>query len=112
VEQLWPAEHLHVERFKPIADTGQRVAFDVELAQSGKTLHVPAEKSILETLEDAGMAVLSSCREGTCGTCEAVVLDGTPDHRDSLLTEEERAACDTMMICVSRSQGPRLVLDL
>ncbi|MBP2325987.1 ferredoxin-NADP reductase [Kibdelosporangium banguiense] len=112
VEQLWPREHLHVERFTPVADTGERTAFEVELTQSGRTLRIPAGKSILETIEEAGIAVLSSCREGTCGTCEAVVLDGTPDHRDSLLTEEERAACDTMMICVSRSQGPRLVLEL
>jgi ferredoxin-NADP reductase len=112
VQQLWPSEHLHIERFTPVADTGPRAAFDVELTQSGRTLQVQADKSILETIEEAGIAVLSSCREGTCGTCEAVVLDGTPDHRDSLLTDEERAACDTMMICVSRSQGPRLVLDL
>lgn len=53
-----------------------------------------------------------SCREGTCGTCETDVLGGRPDHRDSLLTEDERAAGDTMLICVSRSCEPRLVLDL
>jgi ferredoxin len=56
--------------------------------------------------------VLSSCREGTCGTCETTVLDGVPEHRDSLLTEEEQAAGDTMLICVSRSRTPRLVLEL
>jgi ferredoxin len=61
---------------------------------------------------DAGLTVLSSCQEGTCGTCETGVLEGVPDHRDSVLTDEEQAACDLMMICVSRSRGPRLVLDL
>ena len=87
--------------------------FEVELARSpGCTLTVPPDRSILEVVEEAGVAVLSSCREGTCGTCETAVLDGVPDHRDSLLTEDERAADDTMMICVSRSVAPKLVLDL
>jgi ferredoxin len=58
------------------------------------------------------VSVLSSCREGTCGTCETVVLEGTPDHRDSLLTEDERAEGGIMMICVSRALGDRLVLEL
>lgn len=109
----WPSGALHVERFTPKPDTGGAgTAFEVELARSGRTVLVPAERSILETVEDADVPVLSSCREGTCGTCETDVLDGTADHRDSLLTEEEQAAGDTMMICVSRSCGSRLVLDL
>jgi ferredoxin len=84
----------------------------VELAQSGMTLDVPPDRSILEVVEAAGVQVLSSCQEGTCGTCETGVLAGEPEHRDSLLTNEERAANDTMMICVSRSCGAKLVLDL
>jgi ferredoxin-NADP reductase len=112
VEARWPADSLHVERFAPVEDTGLRSAFEIDLAASGRTLVVPAGRSILETLEEAGVQVLWSCREGTCGTCETAVLDGEPDHRDALLTEEERAACDTMMICVSRSRSARLVLDL
>ncbi|MGI5128193.1 PDR/VanB family oxidoreductase [Pseudonocardia sp. CA-107938] len=109
-----PHLDLHVERFapKPDAAAGPRDSFEVELAASGTTLTVPADRSILEVVEDSGVAVLSSCREGTCGTCETAVLDGVPDHRDSLLTDEERAAGDTMMICVSRSCSARLVLDL
>jgi len=63
-------------------------------------------------VEEAGVGVLSSCAEGTCGTCETAVLGGVPDHRDSVLTEEERRAGDCMMICVSRSCTERLVLDL
>ncbi len=110
----WPAGALHVERFAPKAGAagGRREAFEVELAQTGTVLQVPADRSILEIVEDSGVAVLSSCQEGTCGTCETVVLSGRPDHRDSVLTEEERKACDLMMICVSRSCSPRLVLDL
>ncbi|HJQ45681.1 MAG TPA: PDR/VanB family oxidoreductase [Amycolatopsis sp.] len=103
---------LHTERFSPKEITGERTTFDIELARSGRTLTVPADRSILDVAEDAGVPVLSSCREGTCGTCETPVLEGTPDHRDSLLTEEEQAANDTMMICVSRSCGRKLVLDL
>ncbi|WP_026401937.1 PDR/VanB family oxidoreductase [Actinomadura rifamycini] len=103
---------LRTERFAARPDTGRREAFEVELAQSGKTVEIPAGCSILEAVEKAGVGVLSSCREGTCGTCETVVLEGEPDHRDSVLTDAERADGGFMMICVSRSRGPRLVLDL
>ncbi|ULR48020.1 PDR/VanB family oxidoreductase [Streptomyces deccanensis] len=110
----WPAGTLGVERFAPVetAAAGPAEAFEVELARSGLTLTVPPDHSVLEAVEKAGVEVAFSCREGTCGTCETDVLDGDPDHRDSLLTEDERAAGDTMLICVSRSCGPRLVLDL
>ncbi|GAA4208960.1 PDR/VanB family oxidoreductase [Microbispora amethystogenes] len=109
----WPKGALRVERFTPAAtDGGEASAFEVELALTGTTLTVPEDRSILEVVEEAGVPVLSSCREGTCGTCETVVLDGVPDHRDSLLTEEERAAGDVMFICVSRARSPRLVLEL
>jgi ferredoxin-NADP reductase len=110
----WPAGTLHVERFTP-KDAGEPVhsgSFEVELAATGTTLTVPPDHSVLEAVEEAGVSVLSSCREGTCGTCETPVLAGTVDHRDSLLTAEERAANDTMMLCVSRAACARLVLDL
>jgi ferredoxin len=89
-----------------------RQAFEVHLAQSGLTLTVPPNTSILSAIEEAGVGVLSSCAEGTCGTCETRVLDGVPDHRDSILDQDEREANDCMMICVSRACTPRLVLDL
>ena len=110
----WPKGALHVERFspKPDADQGPRHEFEVELAETGKVLHVPPDQSVLEVVERAGVSVLSSCQEGTCGTCETIVLGGTPDHRDSVLTDEEKETGDAMMICVSRSRSPRLVLDL
>jgi cytochrome P450/ferredoxin-NADP reductase len=110
----WPSRSLQVERFaaKPVAEPVLAESFEVLLARSQLTLTVPPERSILEVVEGASVSVLSSCREGTCGTCEAAVLQGEPDHRDSVLTAEERAAGDCMMICVSRSRKPRLVLDL
>jgi ferredoxin len=110
----WPPGTLHVERFAA-KDVGEPVltgAFEVELATSGATLTVPPDKSILQVVEEAGVAVLSSCQEGTCGTCETTVLEGTVDHRDSLLSPEEQAANDTMFICVSRAACPKLVLEL
>jgi ferredoxin-NADP reductase len=109
-----PKGTLHVERFAPKegAADGPRESFEVELAQTGTILTVPADRSVLDVVEDSGVQVLSSCQEGTCGTCETTVLSGTPDHRDSVLTDDEQAANDTMMICVSRSCSPRLVLDL
>ncbi|WP_206784773.1 PDR/VanB family oxidoreductase [Amycolatopsis sp. MtRt-6] len=111
VEALGP-EDLHVERFTALPDDGERTAFEVELAGSGRVLPVPADRSILEVVEAAGVQVLSSCREGTCGTCETGVLGGEPDHRDSVLTADERLENEVMMLCVSRACSPRLVLDL
>ena len=73
---------------------------------------MPPDKSIYEVCEDAGVDVLGSCMEGVCGTCECDVLEGEPDHRDSVLNDAEKARNDAMMICVSRSRSERLVLDL
>ncbi|WP_395107916.1 PDR/VanB family oxidoreductase [Actinomadura sp. SCN-SB] len=109
-----PTGTLHMERFVP-RDAGDPVraeSFEVELTLTGRTLTVPPGRSILEVVEEAGVQVLSSCREGTCGTCETTVLGGTVDHRDSLLTPQERDANDTMFICVSRATCPKLLLEL
>jgi ferredoxin-NADP reductase len=110
----WATGTLHLERFAPADPSGTTVpsAFTVELARTGRTLDVPADRSLLDAVTDAGIPVLSSCHEGTCGTCETAVLAGVVDHRDSVLTPGERAANDTMLICVSRAAGPGLVLDL
>ncbi|MGW5466684.1 PDR/VanB family oxidoreductase [Streptomyces chartreusis] len=113
VEELCPAEVLHVERFQPREQLGEEdVEFEVELARSGRTLTVAPGVSVLDTVRAAGVEVLYSCTEGTCGTCETDVLEGTPGHRDSVLTREEQESGETMMICVSRCRGKRLVLDL
>jgi ferredoxin-NADP reductase len=109
----WPKGSLHVERFAPKpVDNEAAESFEIELRQSGTVLRVPEDRSILETIEDAGISMLSSCGQGTCGTCLTMVLEGTPDHRDSLLDDDDRRAGDKMLICVSRSKTQRLVLDL
>ena len=111
----WPPGSLHVERFTPkvrpapAPDGGVRGGAGAQRAHADRAAAAAPSSTPCEA---AGVEVLSSCREGTCGTCETAVLDGTPDHRDSLLTDEERAADDTMIICVSRCRGKRLVLDL
>ncbi|GIJ46275.1 ferredoxin [Virgisporangium aliadipatigenens] len=112
VEQRVPPQALHVERFSGGSTDAADAAFEVVLGAAGRTVTVPPGTSILRAIEDAGVSVLSSCREGTCGTCETGVLEGVPEHRDSVLTAAERAANDVMMICVSRCRGSRLVLEL
>ena len=113
----WPADALHVERFAaaaPPPDAADRAdaAFDVVLSRSDKRVHVGAGQSLLDALGAVGICVPSSCGAGVCGTCETTVLAGTPDHRDAILSAEERASGQSMMICVSRSHSPCLVLDL
>jgi ferredoxin-NADP reductase len=110
----WPPGALHIERFTPksVPEPEARSAFEVELSASGRTLSVPADRSLLAVLEQAGVQVMTSCEEGTCGTCETRVLDGVPDHRDSVLSEAERASGTSILVCVSRARTPRLVLDL
>jgi len=107
-----PPERVHREYFaaKEAAATGG--GFTVELARSHKTLTVPEGKTILDCLIEIQLEPPFSCREGVCGTCEVRVLDGTPDHRDLVLTDAERAAGDRMMVCCSGAKSPRLVLDL
>jgi ferredoxin-NADP reductase len=105
---------LRVERFapKPIVVDAPDGEFEVELAQTGSTLTVRSDQSILDVLEEVGVPIDSSCRDGTCGSCETNVLEGTPDHRDSVLTPAEQEESATIMVCVSRCRGRRLVLDL
>lgn len=112
----WPRETLHTERFSPAEPVGPRIgdaSFVVECQMSGVKVTVAEDETILEAVErTGGVIVSSSCREGTCGTCEVTVLDGVPDHRDSVLTDDEREAGDVIMTCVSRARTARLVLDL
>ena len=105
---------MHTERFEAQEiDTSGDVPFDIELSRSGTRLHVPADASIFQIVREAGGSVLGSCLEGICGTCETEVLeaDGELIHRDSVLTEDDRASGEVMMICVSRCTG-KVVLDL
>ena len=107
-------KHVHVERFAASATLQPSTAggFPVELARSGRTLEVCDGKSILHTLLDAGIDVDHSCEEGVCGACETRVLSGCPDHRDSVLSAEQKSGNGVMMVCVSGLKSGRLVLDL
>lgn len=106
--------NVHIERFAASGDVepSQDRGYQVHLAKSGQSINVPAGTSLLDALLEAGVDADYSCREGICGACETVVLDGTPDHRDSVLTESERASNKTMMVCVSGCKGSNLVLDI
>ena len=86
------------------------VEFDVELAKSGKTVTVPADRSILEAVRDSGIPTVSSCESGTCGTCKTRLLSGDVDHRDMVLMDDEKD--DYIMICISRAGSGNLVIDL
>jgi ferredoxin-NADP reductase len=111
--QKWPGGALHVERFRAdLPDLSGARSIEVELAQSGSKLTVPPDKSILQVLTEAGIEVDASCEEGTCGTCEVMVLEGIPEHHDVVLSEGERQSGSCMMICVSRAKTPCLKLDL
>ncbi|WP_226532408.1 PDR/VanB family oxidoreductase [Microbacterium paraoxydans] len=110
----WPHGALHIERFqaKTFGESQGAESFEVVARRSDLVVTVDRGCSILEMLENAGIGVPSSCLEGVCGTCETGVVDGAPEHRDSILTPDERESNETMMICVSRSLGDRLVLDI
>lgn len=109
----WTGGRIRFERFTPAdGPAGDATEFEIEIAGDGTILKVPADQSVLDVLTEHGYQVLSSCTEGTCGTCETTVLAGAVDHRDSVLGPEERDSGDVMMICVSRAACPRLVLDL
>jgi tetrachlorobenzoquinone reductase len=109
-------QRVHLERFNgapaPAAAAGSETGFEVVLARSGRTLRIEPDTSILEQCLAAGIDAPNSCREGFCGTCETQVLEGEPEHADSVLSAAERAAGRSMMICCSRSRSATLVLDL
>jgi tetrachlorobenzoquinone reductase len=107
------SKRLRIERFRAAAAAvahGDEAAFEV-VCSAGRFTVEPAT-SILRTLIDAGLDIPFSCEEGICGTCETNVLSGQPDHRDFLLSDEEKATGKTMLLCVSRCRTSELVLDL
>ncbi|MEU9023086.1 PDR/VanB family oxidoreductase [Actinomadura sp. NPDC048394] len=109
----WRPGLLRTERFVARESGAVRdEPFELELRRTGVTVPVPPGRSVLDAAGAAGASVLSSCRQGLCGTCETAVLGGVPDHRDSILDDDEREAGDCMFVCVSRSRSERLVLDL
>ena len=105
----------HIERFTPVevkASSDARANYTVELKKSGRFIEITPDKSLLDTLLDAGIAVDHSCCEGVCGSCETRVLEGMPDHRDSVLSPKEKASNKVMMVCVSGCKSDKLVLDI
>ncbi|MBP6900153.1 MAG: oxidoreductase [Burkholderiaceae bacterium] len=113
----WPEACLHREYFAAApapASTaaGEDRAFEITLARSGRVLGVGAGERVIDVLAAQGVQIPVSCEAGVCGTCLTRVLDGVPEHRDSFLTEAERAANDQFTPCCSRALSPRLLLDL
>jgi len=109
-----PVGALRTERFvaEELPPPRRDAPFEIVLARSGRCLTVTPARSVLDVLAEHGVHLLSSCRQGLCGTCETGVVAGVPDHRDSLLDDAERRRGDCMFVCVSRACSDRLVLDL
>lgn len=107
-----PREQVHVEYFNSKLGLATDGGYSVEIASSGRVFDIPPGKTILTVLRDAGFVVPSSCEQGVCGACETRLVSGEADHRDAILTESERSANESIMICCSGSKGGRLVLDL
>ena len=106
-----PASQLHFEQF--ILEDKSGEAFTLVLARSGREFTVPQEMTILQVIENNKAAKVEClCREGVCGTCETMILEGEADHRDQYYSDEEKASQQSMLICCSRAKGGRLVLDL
>ncbi len=111
----WPEGVLHVEHFSSTGthlDPGREIGFDVELKDSGLTVHVPADQTMLHALRAVGVDVPSDCEEGLCGTCEVKLIDGEVDHRDKVLTQSEREENRRMMACCSRARRGKIVVAL
>ncbi|PJE54019.1 PDR/VanB family oxidoreductase [Marinomonas sp. BSi20584] len=106
-----PDSNVHKEFFSVEVETGG-ASFEVFAEKSGVTVQVGENESIADALKSAGVKVKVSCEQGTCGTCLCDVLEGTPEHRDVYLTEEEKEDNDQITLCCSRSLSPRLVLDI
>jgi len=108
----WTHERVHFELFTtPAVEAGDR-AFEVVLAQSGRTFNVPADQTILDCMIEQGCDPLFDCKRGECGVCSTAVIDGEIEHRDYFLSDAEKASGKVMQICISRARGARLVLDL
>jgi len=112
VARGWDRKDLKSELFTEAAPVAGDHAFEVELAQSGRVVQVPADRSILDVLIDEGLDPLFDCKRGECGVCSCQVIDGEIDHRDYYLDDAEKASGTVMQVCVSRAKGKRLVLDM
>jgi cytochrome P450/ferredoxin-NADP reductase len=102
---------VHLEHFGAEIDPDGE-PFTIVAQQSGKTFEVPADKTALQVLREAGIVVPTSCEQGVCGSCLTTVIEGVPDHRDMVQTDAEKAGNHRVALCCSRSRSKRLVLDL
>lgn len=108
----FPHDAVHFELFEQTAPQAGDQPFEVEIASTGQVFTVPADKTIIEALEDEGIDLIYDCQRGDCGICQTGLLEGEADHRDVVLTDAERAANTLIHICVSRARSARLKLDL
>lgn len=112
----WPTGTVHFEYFT-VDETAEAAApepagFEIEIESTGLVLQVPADKTIIEVLREAGIEIETMCEEGICGTCITEVTAGEPDHRDMVLSDDEKAAGKLMTVCCSRARSQRLTLKL
>jgi ferredoxin-NADP reductase len=107
-----PADCIHFELFKAEQPSSSDKPFEVELKSTGQVIAVATGQTIIQALEAAGLDVLYDCQRGDCGICQCGVIAGVPDHRDVILSDNEKASNKVMQICVSRAKSERLVLDL
>ncbi|SIO72097.1 vanillate O-demethylase ferredoxin subunit [Burkholderia sp. GAS332] len=113
-EEFLHEKQIHFEVFAPLATPDRREPsrpFVVRLGRDGRQFTVPENKSIIDVLSHAGVQIEAVCREGVCGTCIVRVIDGVPDHRDTVLSDEEKASCKRMCACVSRSKSATITID-
>ena len=111
VDLGWNDADIHYELFtEAVAEAGDR-AFEVELLQSGTTVQVAADTTILDAMLAAGLDPMFDCKRGDCGVCATTIVEGEAEHRDNCLSAAEKAAGKTIHICISRARGARLVLD-
>ncbi len=111
--EAWPPHAIHREYFAAAEKTGNEAPnepFDIKVKSTGQVLNVPADRTIVEVLADAGVFVETDCKDGYCGTCITRYLSGTPDHRDTVLSEKERKSY--IMVCCGRAKSALLELDL
>jgi len=109
----WPSQQLHREYFSaPVSDQASDASFEVEIKSTGAVIPIPADKSVLQALEEAGIYIPVACEEGVCGTCLTRILEGEPEHRDVFMSEAEHALNNQFTPCCSRARSSRLLLDL
>ncbi|AMA61606.1 diguanylate cyclase [Bradyrhizobium sp. CCGE-LA001] len=117
VKRLWreaarPEAQLRFETFGHAGNIAD-APFRVRIPRLGLEIDVPANRSMLEALEDAGVDMIFGCRRGECGLCVLPILEASAEvnHRDVFFSSEERATNSKLCTCVSRAASGSLTLD-